>query len=408
MRRDQELLDFEVDSATGVVSSVRVLDESSLAQGIQALPSTRGKVTPESLARDVQYMIRRRSIHSLRIDLPNILRATGTGSPVELALGTHGLSLSDLYWYRSAGSRERWADVNFFDNGWDASFGEAVLRSDWDALSRADREVPDVTCDGWARKAWVRKGGAAYLLKGSHAYDTIDLVGELLAARMLSRILGPFDYVHYEKVRRFGEDYIACPAMLRSDEELVPASELLESDKAWERDDASIRNSLVLKNFADVLANLGVKNARQAVSKELVAVTLTLNRDLHLANFGVIHNVETGTNRASPLYDFGGAFCLGVRADVIERAIINPEFALLWMLRDFSELDPSWDYSWYNPRALEGFGEELEATLDTVEGIPKGYPKLVRQAFELQLGYVNETAEKSAPCLDLRETESLA
>lgn len=135
MRRDQELLDFEVDSATGVVSSVRVLDESSLAQGIQALLSTSGKVTPESLARDVQYMIRRRSIHSLRIDLPNILRATGTGSPVELALGTHGLSLSDLYWYRPAGSRERWADVNFFDNDWDASFGEAVLKHDWDALS---------------------------------------------------------------------------------------------------------------------------------------------------------------------------------------------------------------------------------------------------------------------------------
>ena len=73
MRRDQELLDFEVDSATGIVSSVRVLDESSLAQGVQALPSTSGKVTPESLARDVQYMIRRRSIHGLRIDLPNIL-----------------------------------------------------------------------------------------------------------------------------------------------------------------------------------------------------------------------------------------------------------------------------------------------------------------------------------------------
>ena len=78
------------------------------------------------------------------------------------------------------------------------------------------------------------------------------------------------------------------------------------------------------------------------------------------------------------------------------------------MLRDFSELDPSWDYSWYNPRALEGFGEELEITLDAVEGIPKGYPKLVRQAFELQLGYVNETAEKSALRLGLSKTESLA
>ena len=408
MRRDQELLDFEVDSATGVVSSVRVLDESSLAQSAQALPSARGKATPESLASDVQHMIRRRSILPLRIDLPDILRATGTGSPVELALGTHGLSLSDLYWYRPAGSCERWADINFFDNDWDASFGEAVLKRDWDALSRADREVPDVTCDGWARKAWVREGGTAYLLKGPHANDTIDLVGELLAARMLSRILGPLDYVHYEKVRRFGEDYIACPAMLQSDEELIPASELLESDMAWERDDASIKNDLVLKSYADVLANLGVKDAQQAVSKALVTVTLTLNRDLHLANFGVIHNVETGAHRASPLYDFGGAFCLGVRADVIETAIANPAFALLWMLRDFSELDPSWDYSWYSPRALEGFGEELEVTLEAVEGIPKGYPEFIRQTFELQLGYVNEMAEKSALCLDLCKTESLA
>ncbi len=352
-------------------------------------------MTPKSLAGDVKRMVQRRRLSPMRADLPDILRATGTDSSIELALKSHGLSLTDPYWYRPAGSHECWADINFFDNGWDASFGEAVLARDWDALSRASIEVPDVTCGGWSRKAWVRKGGTVYLLKGPSAMGSMYLEGELLADRLFSRILEPADYTHYEKVRLFGEDYIACSTMLGPNEELVPAEALLEPDVKREFDDACAQSSRVLECYERSLAGLGIKDARQTVAKILVASTLTINRDLHLMNFGAIRNVETGAFRASPLYDYGGAFCITFPKNVIETLTANPTFALIWMFKEFSELEPDWDYSWYDPCALEGFGGELEASLATVEGMLEGYSKLIRQAFELQLEYVNGMVEQS-------------
>ncbi len=64
------------------------------------------------------------------------------------------------------------------------------------------------------------------------------------------------------------------------------------------------------------------------------------------------------------------------------------------MARMFSELEPEWDYTWYDPRALEGFSKELEEAFSAIDGLPAGFPALVGQAFSIQLSYVNETASR--------------
>ena len=127
MCRDRELLNFEVDPRTGIVESVRVLDEACLASGPKALPFVGVGEVAGSLESDVQHLLRRRALAQRRPDLPMILEAMGAESPTELAFLSRGCSLADQYWYRPMGSTLRWSDVNFFANDWDPTFGEAVF-----------------------------------------------------------------------------------------------------------------------------------------------------------------------------------------------------------------------------------------------------------------------------------------
>lgn len=77
---------------------------------------------------------------------------------------SYGLSLSDQYWIRPAGSGLDWADVNFFDNGFsddmgDLLFGKEVWQGSLDLAS------PDNASDGLLMKRWKIIGGKRYLMK---------------------------------------------------------------------------------------------------------------------------------------------------------------------------------------------------------------------------------------------------
>lgn len=394
MCRNRELLDFEVDAATGDVAEVRVIDESCLAQGVDAPSFVGGGIQAGSLKSDVQRLLRRRTIGAMRPDLPDILCATGVQNPTALVLLSHGCSLSDQYWYRPRNAHERWEDVNFFDNEWDPAFGNAVLARDWRALARASVETPDLTCSGWTRKAWVCEGGRRRLLKAALVDNGSSLVGELLVSRMLSRIMEPADFTRYEAVHRLGEDFSACDLMLSPVEEQVPADAVLGPDGRQIYESAA-QSAEVIRRFVRALDNLGVQDALRYAARISVASTLALSYDQHLLNYGVIGNLETGTYRAAPLFDYGGAFGLGLPRKDVEVFCANPMALTLVIARKFSELQPEWDYSWYDPYALQDFPEEIEDALSAIDGLPAGYPKIVRQAFSVQLAYVNDIWRES-------------
>ena len=117
---NQELLDFEVDFST---SEIRVLDAPDADD---SLLCSLGFGGPDRDA-FVADSIRVRRMSERREDAKQILGAFGVRSALELAFRGRGLSLADKLWYRAPGATERWEDINFFDNDWDASFCEAVL-----------------------------------------------------------------------------------------------------------------------------------------------------------------------------------------------------------------------------------------------------------------------------------------
>ena len=120
MFKNTELLDFEVDTATG---ETHILDAPD---AVDALLSSLGLGGPDGCEIVPQIMLKRCLSYG-REDIDQILEAFGARSCFELVFMGHGLSLVDKLWYRAPGSTERWEDVNFFDNDWDASFCEAVL-----------------------------------------------------------------------------------------------------------------------------------------------------------------------------------------------------------------------------------------------------------------------------------------
>lgn len=377
MHQESEVLSFELDVATGAVNDVRPLGRADLAPlGVF------GEDGASSAA--LATFVERRSIPYFRKDLSLILNATSSASACELALRAHGLSLSDQYWYRPEGDATTWSTCNFFDNGWDDAFGRAVLRRDYDALAHADACVPDVTCFGAARKAWVHGAGGAPRLLKSSPRGVGSLFGEALAAQMLARILPPDEFVPYELMRIDGEVYSSCPAVVSRDEDLLTA--LPFSDKPRVHgvmsDPAEWRQGIW-----DLLTSTGAANPRQAVAKLAVAEALMFKEDLNPANYGVVRDAAHDSVRLAPLFDLTGAF--GTFNKIITGAGTKGRMvAALYVVTRFRELDPTWDYSWLDLSALDGFGEELETGLLSCEELPRDYPALARELFEMQLDYV--------------------
>lgn len=133
-------------------------------------------------------LLGKRSVSHLRQDLPQILAPYHVRSGVELALMGHGLSLSDLFWYRSPGSANRWADINFFDNAWDPGFGEAVLSEDYDGFAACSPDVPDVTTSGTSVKTWERGNDGMFLIKASAYPGGADIQGAKLASDLCAAL----------------------------------------------------------------------------------------------------------------------------------------------------------------------------------------------------------------------------
>ena len=205
MQRNRELVDFEIDPATG---KIRVIDAA-----IEDAAASAG-LARQSIDRVLPALVERRALSPLRKDKDGILAAFGAKSPVDLALMGHGLSLSDQFWYRAPGSAERWEDVNFFDNGWDPGFGTAVLMGDYAHLALCSPDVPEATTPGHAVKAWMRNDDGIYLVKAAEYPDGAELAGAKLGFDLCTLLFGEDFCVSLDVVDRYGKPCSASPLML--------------------------------------------------------------------------------------------------------------------------------------------------------------------------------------------------
>ena len=385
MQRDRELVDFEVNPATG---EARIIDAAS-----DDLTASLGLVQ-ESRNQVLTALVTRRALSPMRKDKDDVLAAFGAKSPVDLALMGHGLSLSDQFWYRTPASSERWEDANFFDNGWDPSFGSAVLLGDYARLAACSPDVPEVTTPGHAIKTWERHDNGIFLVKAAEYPDGVELVGAKLGFDLCSLLFDDAGCVPLDVVERSGRLCSISPLMLDADEELADGNRLFAMADMWES--SSLSKGGITTEACDALIDayttVGVADASAHVARRACFACLSLLLDFNPGNFGAIRKIGSDAWRAAPIFDYDGAFGIPLNGVSISSLCENPSFVELFCAHRFSFLESSWDWSWYDARALDGFEDAIMEAYASCRNLPPVFAKLIAHLFVAQRDYVNKVA----------------
>lgn len=385
MQRDRELVDFEVDSMTG---DSRIIDVAS-----EKLAASMGLVR-ENGDRVLTTLMMRRALSPMRKDKDAILAAFGAKSSVDLVLMGHGLSLTDQFWYRTPGSSERWKDVNFFDKGWDPSFGTAVLSGDYARLAACSPDVPEVTTSGHAVKTWERNDDGIYLVKAAEYPDGVELAGAKLGFELCSLLLGEGCCVSLDVAERYGRPCSISPLMLDGDEELADGNRLCAMADMWESSNLS-RGGITTEAcdaLIDVYTALGVADASAHVARRACFACLSLLLDFNPGNFGAIRRIDSDVWRAAPIFDYDGAFGFPLNGVSISYLYENPLLVELFCAQRFSFLKPSWDWSWCDLQALDGFEDLIIEAYASCRSLPPVFAELIAHLFVAQRDYVNKVA----------------
>ena len=379
--RDQELVDFDVDPATG---EIRIIDAvtGDLAASLGLARGNGDQVLTALMAR--------RALSPMRKDKDDVLAAFGATSPVDLALMGHGVSLTDQFWYRAPGSSERWKDVNFFDNGWDPGFGAAVLMGDYVRLAACSPDAPEVTTPGHAVKAWERTDDGIYLVKAAEYPDCAELVGAKLGFELCSLLFGEGRCVPLDVVERYGKLCTISPLMLDGDEELADGNRLFAMADMWENSSLS-RGGITTEAcdaLIDVYTALGVADASAHVARRACFACLSLLLDFNPGNFGAIRRIDSNVWRAAPIFDYDGAFGFPLNGISISYLYENPLLVELLCAQRFSFLKSSWDWSWCDLHALDGFEDLIMEAYASCSGLPPVFAELIAHLFVAQRDYV--------------------
>ena len=386
MLKNRELFDFEIDLASGKVS---ILDAPGPDD--ELLSSSGFSGSDRSIL--VEQVVRARCLSEFREDSAQILDAFGVRSVVELAFKGHGLSVIDMLWYRVPGSTERWEDINFFDNDWDSTYSTAILTGDYSSLASCSPDVPDLTTAGHLRKAWQRMEDGIYLLKEPLFESGIDLKGAILGADLCARLFGQENSQPLSVMEWRGRRVSASPLMVSRDEELIQGPRLLAIGGCSGRVAIGSSGDISPQGYIDILECTGVGDASAQGAKLFTFKDLALLADFHGGNIGVIRNLETGACRAAPPFDYDRSFGFP-RADFPFAAFCNnPRLVALVCFGCFSDLESSWDWSWYDPHVLDGFENLIEEAYAGCSELPPNFAKLIAELFAMQRDYVNEVSQ---------------
>ena len=135
-------------------------------------------------------------------------------------------------------------------------------------------------------KTWIHRDGTNLLVKSGTGNENREPYNELLATKLLARLLDDEDFVAYSLTERHGRAYSTCPTFVTSETELIPAADVLTAFGVTEGRDLH-------RGYLEAGQALGVSNLGRAVSKMIVADHLMANFDRHTHNFGLMREVET-------------------------------------------------------------------------------------------------------------------
>lgn len=389
MYKDYEVLSFCVDYEK---EDVHVLEKLNYFE--KAPRRVVEHADDEDIDTALLNFINQRIIPGTRPSYQKILESTGYRSGFELSFARHGLSLSNHYWYKREGDNLCYKEINFFTNKWDDSFAKAVLNQDYEVLKQCDLNVPDIVTSGWGTKGWIYEEDGPKLYKlGIHDNHSEEALGEVLAASLAHRILKDDEVLKYE-LRKVGNRYASvAPLMINIDEELIPLSFFINGQtEAYYRNKNT--NKELATKFFKAIKQSEIPGLYEFFVKLACLRDLAFVSDLHFNNISIIKNEKTGQIRIAPIYDLGGAFG---STKTGKNIIANPNQSTLFLIYYlFSDLDPNWDYSWYNPDSLIGFEDEIRKTLSKSDFYTPELIEMIVNVYQKQ----KETLDKIAKVND--------
>ena len=252
----------------------------------------------------LNHWFRWRGIPGYRVGLLQLQNRLQIDSPMELLDMEHALSVSDTYWLKANHEKITWAQVNFYQHSYDQSgFGKAMFSSLNSEFSSSVLHTPNNCTCGYHRKAWFKRNGTLYLLKGGSPFYQQEPVNEWLASR-IAQELGlyaiPYTTETYEN-----NIVSVCPNMCKGKMDLVTAEYVLSDTGAPE-------DVFQYSHYVKTLEAHGVPNVRKALSDQFLMDYLLMNTDRHTQNMGIL--VDANTNQwvgMAPVFDTGtGLGCL--------------------------------------------------------------------------------------------------
>lgn len=215
---------------------------------------------------------------------------------MDAALESHCLSLSDQYWLCREDEELNWDEINFFNNEYSYHIGNITF--DNPPLGDINYVSPDLTTNGWLRKAWRKKNNENYLIKAGSAPYYQEPVNEALASELLKRI-GTIDYVPYELTCINGVICSVCKNFLNEHTEFVPAAAIYNYSK--KNKDTTVYDHLLAQ-----CEKFEIPNVKEFIDNMIAVDYLLANSDRHMGNFGFLRDLNTMRFIGpAPLFDNG-------------------------------------------------------------------------------------------------------
>lgn len=296
-----------------------------------------------------------RAIPASRNYIRELLDSLNIATTVELIEKNFGLSLSDRYWINDSQLSKSWEEINFFDNDFSDDLGKLTLRQNM-YVNCPDLMSPNSTLVGYLNKKWECFNDKRVLLKSGTGYIRQEVINELMATKLYERVLNPSDFVPYILIEENGIKYSACENMLKEDEELIAAYDIICNKKKPE-----FMNDYQF--LVSCYKELGLKDVEASLAKMFTCDFILANADRHWRNFGVIRNVETlEYTRIAPIFDNGNSLWCTIPVLELETFYRLKPFGSRGMLPE-QQLDLLSSFDWLDCSKLEGFTEEVKDLL---------------------------------------------
>lgn len=347
MHRNLPVLHMELDEETGSVQKVlTILQPEHLPLGTLRRQGDVDRAALNKWWSD-------RSIPASRSGIYHALEALDIPSTKLLLTRCYGLSLSDQYWVKPAGSDLQWSRINFFENPFSEDIGDVLLGKATDYIG-FDFCSPDNTSDGYLKKRWKIIDGKRCLLKAGSEPFMQQPFNEVIASKLAKRL--GISHVSYHLVWDDGIPYSVCEDFITPDTELVSAWRIMQAKK---KDNATS----VYRHYLNCCEAFGIQNMARILDQMIVLDYLLANEDRHQNNFGLIRRADTLEYLgAAPLFDSGSSLGYNKLPNQI-RSILRVE-CKPFKKTHAEQLKLVTSFDWLRLSAIDGFEAEMRDVFD--------------------------------------------